>query len=104
MMIQEQPPAELIAAVDAVGTAPQASTSERLPCPICFETPIDIFSYVEVQTHSWANYDRCDAHGMCRSCVQRYVEVKLLDEGIWMSDVLGKNVATISWTATLIWL
>lgn len=83
MMIQEQAPAELIAAVDAVGTAPQVSTSERLPCPICFETPIDIFSYVEVQTHSWANYDRCDAHGICRSCVQRYVEVKLLDEGTW---------------------
>lgn len=52
------------------------------PCPICFDEPQEIFSYAEVATHSWSNHDRCDAHGICAPCIQRHVEVKLIDEGI----------------------
>lgn len=39
--------------------------------------------YALVDNHSWHNLDRCDAHGMCWSCLQRYVELKILDEGLW---------------------
>lgn len=52
------------------------------PCPICFDEPESAFSYADVNTHSWSNHDRCDAHGICGSCMQRHVEVKLLDDGV----------------------
>jgi len=61
--------------------------SNRLdPCPICFEEPADeteIICYAEVSTHSWANHDRCDGHGICKSCLQRHVEVQLVEQGVF---------------------
>lgn len=29
------------------------------------------------------NADRCDAHGFCWSCLQQYVEIKIMDDGCW---------------------
>jgi hypothetical protein len=29
------------------------------------------------------NADRCDAHGFCWSCLQQYVEIKIMDNGCW---------------------
>jgi len=54
-----------------------------LLCPICFDTDGSKASYEEVQNHSWQNHDRCDAHGICRTCLQRYVEGKIFDAGSW---------------------
>jgi len=55
------------------------------PCPICFEERAfdSAFQFAEVYTHSWSNHDRCDAHGICGPCMQRHVEIKLLDDGVW---------------------
>jgi len=36
-----------------------------------------------VGNHSWSNSDRCDAHGVCWPCLQRHVEIKVLDDGMW---------------------
>jgi len=69
--------------IDAEIAAWHAATLRLDPCPICFDEPQEIFSYVEVATHSWSNHDRCDAHGICAPCIQRHVEVKLIDEGIY---------------------
>lgn len=58
------------------------------PCPICMEVPElgdESIGYSAVSTHSWENYDRCDGHGICRTCLRRYVEIKILDDG--MSNV-----------------
>jgi len=40
-------------------------------------------SYEAVANESWENADRCDAHGICEMCMLRYVEVKILEEGLW---------------------
>lgn len=52
-------------------------------CPICFETNAIKVEFASVANESWENSDRCDAHGICRPCLQRYVEVKVLEEGLW---------------------
>jgi len=53
-------------------------------CPICFENTETKMNYASsVQNESWANSDCCSAHDLCRPCVQRYVETKVLDEGLW---------------------
>lgn len=36
-----------------------------------------------MHTHSWDNADRCDAHSICLPCMQRHVELKILDEAVW---------------------
>jgi len=54
-----------------------------IACPICFEASVPKAQFRAVQTHSWVNSDRCDAHGICQPCMQRYVELKILDEGVW---------------------
>jgi len=53
------------------------------PCPICFEAGAAKAWYSNVANHSWENSDRCDAHEICWSCLQQYVENKVLDDGIW---------------------
>jgi len=58
--------------------------SEQTPlCPICFEGTEDKVNYQSSSSHSWRNHDRCDGHGICRPCLQRYVELKIMDEGKW---------------------
>jgi len=52
-------------------------------CPICFDPAAQPAWYSVVQNHSWENLDRCDTHGVCWSCLQHYVELKVLDEGCW---------------------
>mmetsp|Transcript_97094 Transcript_97094/g.172839 ORF Transcript_97094/g.172839 Transcript_97094/m.172839 type:complete len:453 (-) Transcript_97094:152-1510(-) len=52
-------------------------------CPICFDDAGDKVGYVEVSTHSWENSDRCDGHDICHACLQRYVEIKLVEEAVW---------------------
>jgi len=71
--------------IDAEVAAWYVAATLRNPCPICLESPElgGEFSYVEISTHSWSNSDRCDAHGICRFCLQRYVEIKIIDECIW---------------------
>jgi len=59
------------------------AANATLACPICFETDSTKMDYASVANESWENSDRCDAHGMCRPCLQRYVEVKVLEEGLW---------------------
>merc|ERR1719456_835622 len=75
--------AEVVNDIDSDVASWYAAATQLAPCPICFEAPEEVFSYVEVHTHSWQNNDRCDAHGICQPCVQRYVEMKLVDEGIF---------------------
>jgi len=53
------------------------------PCPVCFGTDADKACYANVDTHSWANHDRCDAHSICWSCFGQYVEMKILNDGVW---------------------
>mmetsp|Transcript_130142 Transcript_130142/g.417624 ORF Transcript_130142/g.417624 Transcript_130142/m.417624 type:complete len:415 (+) Transcript_130142:70-1314(+) len=57
--------------------------SSPLACPICFNASEPKASFREAGTHSWDNVDRCDAHGVCQPCMQRWVELKILDEGLW---------------------
>lgn len=54
-----------------------------MECPICFEVPeaSQIMSYATMSNHSWQNSTRCNAHGICRSCMGRYVEIQILEEG-----------------------
>lgn len=58
---------------------------------ICFDEPEIRFSYNEVATHSWSNHDRCDAHNICFPCIQRHVEVEILDDGFWNIRCPGAN-------------
>lgn len=39
--------------------------------------------YAAVSNESWENADRCSAHDICRECMQQYVEVKILEDGLW---------------------
>lgn len=55
----------------------------RPVCPICFDASQPAARYAVVSNHSWENMDRCDAHGLCWSCLQQYIEIKILDEGRW---------------------
>merc|ERR1712194_877318 len=59
------------------------AASNLQACPICFESEATKAEYASVNNESWQNSDRCDAHGVCKACLQRYVEVKVLDEGLW---------------------
>jgi len=59
------------------------STSMELePCPICFEIPTSVVQYASTSNHSWSNSSsRCDGHGICWSCLQKYIEIQVLSEG-----------------------
>lgn len=52
-------------------------------CPICFEAEAAKVKYASVANESWENSDRCNAHGICKPCLQRYVEVKVLEDCLW---------------------
>jgi len=52
-------------------------------CPICYGTEAAKVEYASIANESWENTDRCNAHGICKPCLQRYVEVKVLEEGLW---------------------
>eukprot|EP00930_Biecheleria_cincta_P069575 TRINITY_DN5729_c0_g2_i1.p1 TRINITY_DN5729_c0_g2~~TRINITY_DN5729_c0_g2_i1.p1 ORF type:complete len:348 (-),score=59.16 TRINITY_DN5729_c0_g2_i1:98-1141(-) len=60
-------------------------------CPICFEAEAAKVEYASVANESWENSDRCDAHGICKPCLRRYVEVKVLEEGIWNLRCPGES-------------
>jgi len=77
-------------AIEGHRPKPVSASSDTL-CPICFETNVDTVSYFKVANHSWENDDRCDAHGTCWSCLQRYVEIKIVEEGIWNIKCPGEG-------------
>lgn len=83
--LEADPAADGLNEIDSDIAAWVFAASANDPCPICFEVPDfdNEISFEEVQTHSWENADRCDAHGVCRTCLQQYVEMKLMHEGIW---------------------
>lgn len=63
------------------------TSNQERPCPICFELPPDSpqtwrAQYVEVHNHSWNNRGICDAHGICKECLARHIEVQV-HEGKW---------------------
>lgn len=72
---------EVASHAEAVGNPP--ADPAMAPCPICFEAVGEKIGYVQVNTHSWENSDRCDGHDICQPCLQRYVETKLVEEAIW---------------------
>jgi hypothetical protein len=39
--------------------------------------------YTTVANESWQNSERCSAHDLCIPCIQRFVELKVLEEGLW---------------------
>ena len=49
-------------------------------CPICFEDDGQRVVYATMHNHSWQNR-HCDAHGICWNCLNRYVEMQILEEG-----------------------
>ncbi|CAE7354268.1 unnamed protein product [Symbiodinium sp. CCMP2456] len=49
-------------------------------CPICFEDDGRAVEYATMHNHSWRN-QHCDAHGICWKCLNRYVEMQILEEG-----------------------
>ena len=49
-------------------------------CPICFEDDGQPVVYATMHNHSWQNR-HCDAHGICWKCLNRYVEMQILEEG-----------------------
>lgn len=49
-------------------------------CPICFEDDGRPVEYATMSNHSWRN-QHCDAHGICWKCLNRYVEMQILEEG-----------------------
>lgn len=59
------------------------SSASASPCPICFGTEAGKAFYARVSNHSWGNHNRCDAHGICWLCLQQYVEMKIMDDGVW---------------------
>jgi len=64
--------------------APAADQAASKACPICFEAGKPEVQYATITNESWENNaDRCGAHGICAPCLQQYVEVKVLDEGLW---------------------
>jgi len=67
------------------------TSNQERPCPICFELPPDSIAddpaewrarYTEVRNHSWNNRGICDAHGICKGCLARHIEVQV-HEGRW---------------------
>mmetsp|Transcript_3973 Transcript_3973/g.7184 ORF Transcript_3973/g.7184 Transcript_3973/m.7184 type:complete len:382 (+) Transcript_3973:75-1220(+) len=50
-------------------------------CPICFDECERPVEYATMHNHSWTNNSRCDAHGICWKCLNRHVEIQILDEG-----------------------
>lgn len=68
------------------------ASSDTPVCPICFESTESKMNYASsVQNESWANSDCCSAHDLCRPCVQRYVEIKVLEEGLWNIRCPGED-------------
>lgn len=68
------------------GPPAPAAAAPLQECPVCLEgAPAgERAEYARVANESWENrQDRCDAHGVCKACLQTYVEVKILDEGLW---------------------
>lgn len=59
------------------------ASEQTLQCPICFEAAVDRVQYRRSTSHSWHNHDRCDGHGICRPCLGRHAELKIMDEGKW---------------------
>lgn len=37
--------------------------------------------YATVSNHSWSNSNRCDGHSFCWSCLAKYVEIQVMEEG-----------------------
>ncbi|CAE7514433.1 lplA [Symbiodinium necroappetens] len=71
--LQAQPPHDLFASA----TEDEAMAAV---CPICFEDDRRPVEYATMHNHSWHN-QHCDAHGICWKCLNRFVEVQILEEG-----------------------
>jgi len=66
-----------------------AASAPVVDCPICFELGPKV-RYHDVRNESWHNGDRCDAHGICRPCLKRHIEVQL-EEGKWSIRCPGEG-------------
>eukprot|EP00438_Fugacium_kawagutii_P036022 Skav225102 [mRNA] locus=scaffold3924:9557:11723:- [translate_table: standard] len=62
-------------------------------CPICFEEHkwSHTMWYERMDNHSWDNSTLCDAHGICRQCICRYIELQILEEGHFNPRCPGEN-------------